>query len=231
MTDFILASLTLTQDTTSCAPGDVVCLTANAPLSDSPPPSFDAVRYAHATMLSIAFVIFFPLGAIGLHVLRMKNLVWYHAGWMVFLFMMVLAGLGMGVWMAVVSDQLDRTHSVIGIVVVACLFVQPFTGLAHHIWYKSRGRPNAATYPHIWWGRAIITLGIINGGLGLQLSGNTTGGEIAYGVVAGVMWLLWVAVVAMAFLKGRPEGEIGDNVEATKEQVASTDKRQDSESS
>jgi len=29
---------------------------------------------------------------------------------------------------------------------------------------------NAATYPHVWWGRAVITLGIINGGLGLQLS-------------------------------------------------------------
>jgi len=40
-----------------------------------------------------------------------------------------------------------------------------------------------------------VTLGIINGGLGLMLSENTVKGEIAYGVVAGVMWLTWLAVV------------------------------------
>lgn len=31
-----------------------------------------------------------------------------------------------------------------------------------------------------------MLLGIINGGLGLQLASNTTGGEIAYGVVGGI---------------------------------------------
>ena len=61
----------------------------------------------------------------------------------------------------------------------------------------------------------MITLGIINGGLGLQLSGNTTKGEIAYGVIAGVIWLGWVAVAAMShFNTGGTSrrGETGEKI-------------------
>ena len=49
---------------------------------------------------------------------------------------------------------------------------------------------------HIWMGRLLITLGMINGGLGLLLSGNSTRGEqIAYGVIAGVIWVSWIFIV------------------------------------
>ena len=40
----------------------------------------------------------------------------------------------------------------------------------------------------------MITLGIINGALGLRFAENaSTGQEIAYGVVAGAIWLVWMA--------------------------------------
>lgn len=133
---------------------------------------------------------------------------------MSFTYVIVLASMGMGVWMAVVSQQLDDVHSIIGIAVVGSLLLQPISGLTHHLLYKRVGGPNAATYPHVWWGRAVVTLGIINGGLGLQLSGNTVKGEIAYGVVAAVMWSLWMIVIVLAYIKSRnkPEGEIGEAV-------------------
>ena len=51
---------------------------------------------------------------------------------------------------------------------------------------------------HRWFGRFLILLGAINGGLGLQLSANTIAGEIAYGVIAGTMFLLYVGVDVMA---------------------------------
>ena len=58
-----------------------------------------------------------------------------------------------------------------------------------------------------------MTLGIINGGLGLQLSGNTTKGEIAYGVIAGVIWLVWVAIALMSNLSTRGSlGETGEKI-------------------
>lgn len=40
-----------------------------------------------------------------------------------------------------------------------------------------------------------MTVGIINGGLGLMLSENTVKGEIAYGVIAGAIWIVWLAVM------------------------------------
>lgn len=50
----------------------------------------------------------------------------------------------------------------------------------------------------------MITLGIVNGGLGLELADQGKGAYIAYGVVAGIVWLLYVAVAVYAELtRGR----------------------------
>ena len=53
---------------------------------------------------------------------------------------------------------------------------------------------------------------MINAGLGLMLSDNTVKGEIAYGVVAGVMWCIWLAVVIWSSLRTRGDiiGETGE---------------------
>jgi hypothetical protein len=189
------------------------------------PANFANVRMAHAIMAPIAFVLFFPIGAMGIRMLSFPGLVWFHAGWMTFTYVIVLASMGMGVWIAVVSQQLDEVHSIIGIAVVGALLLQPISGLTHHLLYKRVGRPNAATYPHVWWGRAVITLGIINGGLGLQLSGNTVKGEIAYGVVAAVMWSLWMVVIVLAFIKSKNklEGETGEAIFVDKQHHDSTE--------
>jgi hypothetical protein len=93
--------------------------------------------------------------------------------------------------------QLENKHPIIGIVVFAVLILQPVFGLLHHIFFKKHGSRTLWSYVHIWLGRGAITLGIINGGLGLQLADSmhmsSRGGIIAYGVIAGFMWLAWVA--------------------------------------
>jgi len=65
---------------------------------------------------------------------------------------------------------------------------------------------------HVWFGRALIILGVINGGLGFQLSDNTVKGEIAYGVIAGVFFLFYVAVVVVSDMRARGKnlGETGE---------------------
>ena len=82
--------------------------------------------------------------------------------------------------------------------------------------YKRRHARTRWATAHVWFGRIVITLGIINGGLGLELSGNTKKGEIAYGVVAGVVWLLWMTVVCLKRNKdtkrGVGMGESGEKV-------------------
>lgn len=175
------------------------------------------VRIAHGVLASLACVILFPSGAIAIRIFSFRNLLWLHAGWMIAVYMIVLASLGMGVWMAYLYHHLSTTHSIIGLVVAGCLLLQPISGLTHHLLYKRHGSRNVATYSHVWWGRAVITLGIINGGLGLKLADNSRKGEIAYGVIAGFMWVLWMAVILLATVKSRGHrgsdmNEYGDSV-------------------
>lgn len=56
-----------------------------------------------------------------------------------------------------------------------------------------------------------MVLGAINGGLGLQLSANTVKGEIAYGVIAGIVFCIYVFVTVLGTFKsrGKAEGETG----------------------
>jgi hypothetical protein len=51
------------------------------------------------------------------------------------------------------------------------------------------------SYAHIGIGRIAIILGIVNGGLGLQLAGAQGSSVIAYAVVAAIMVLLYLASI------------------------------------
>lgn len=94
--------------------------------------------------------------------------------------------------------------------------------------YKKYQRRTLWSTTHVWWGRTILTLGIINGGLGLMLSGNTVKGEIAYGVVAGVMWLIWMAVAVWGHLRSRGSlGETGEKALRHSDATSSPDRKEE----
>lgn len=95
---------------------------------------------------------------------------------------------------SLIFRQLNFYHPIIGIVVVSLLAFQPVIGLLHHRLYKTSSNPTGWSTLHVWLGRLVITLGIINGGLGLRFAADTTKGEIVYGVFAGLVWLVWVGV-------------------------------------
>ena len=103
-----------------------------------------------------------------------------------------------------------KTHPIVGLIVVCGLFFQPFLGIGHHVLFKRNGGPNVLTYPHIWWGRILITLGIANGFLGLQLSDNTLGIETAYAIVAGIIWAVWMGLALLAYLRIRRADNIAE---------------------
>jgi Na+/proline symporter len=78
------------------------------------------------------------------------------------------------------------------------------------LYYKKYGRRNAFTQPHIWWGRILVTFGMINGGLGLQLAGADLGMVVAYGCVGGVSWTIWMGVAALTWWRAYVDGQKGD---------------------
>lgn len=122
-----------------------------------------------------------------------------HGLFQIFAYIVYIAAFAMGIWMAYHIDMLHNHHPIIGMICFVLLLVQPFLGFIHHFAFKKYSRRVFWSYAHLWIGRIVITLGIINGGLGLQLSQKINFNPpkqsyiIAYAVVAGVMWLLYVA--------------------------------------
>ncbi|KAL9085012.1 MAG: hypothetical protein Q9159_004917 [Coniocarpon cinnabarinum] len=153
---------------------------------------------AHGVMAALALVIFFPFGAISIRVIPSKIALYGHAAFQVLGYLLFIVAFGLGVWMARQMNfpgfsLLHQAHPIIGIVVFAFLSLQPILGVLHHIFFKKYSKRTVWSHAHLWIGRIFITLGIINGGLGLKLARNaSTGQTAAYGVIAGVVWLVWL---------------------------------------
>ncbi|KAL8830022.1 MAG: hypothetical protein Q9170_005923 [Blastenia crenularia] len=170
------------------------------------------IAITHGVLMSFAWVIVAPLGAILIRALSNRNTVRVHYMTQIFAYVLALTGMALGIYLAVKPDYIiDTYHPVIGLVVIGLATVQPVLGTVHHRIYKSRKQTTWWATAHVWLGRIIITLAIINGGLGLRLSDNTRKGEIAYGVVAGVVWLVWMGFAVWAEAKKvRTTGEMDE---------------------
>ncbi|KAK8221374.1 integral membrane protein [Phyllosticta capitalensis] len=157
---------------------------------------------AHGVLASLAWVIFFPAGAISIRLFSFPGLVWFHAAIQMFSYALYIAGFGIGVYFAKKEDYLKETHPIIGIVIFVFLFFQPIFGWLHHVLFKKYGGRTFWSHLHLWLGRALITLGIINGGLGLKLTGNVHNWKhIVYAIVAAVVWMVYMVAAVYGEIK------------------------------
>lgn len=97
--------------------------------------------------------------------------------------------------------------------VVCLLAIQPALGYAHHRHFLKQQRRGLASHAHIWYGRALMLLGVVNGGLGLQLAHAGNSLIVAYSVVTGVMFLLYAICRTLASIRkkqadGRGHGRV-----------------------
>ncbi len=100
---------------------------------------------------------------------------------------------------------------------VCLLAIQPALGVLHHMNYLKTNRRGLISYVHIWYGRILMALGVINGGLGLQLAGAGNGPVIAYGVVAGVVFVSYAAFKVRDVMLRRRGGGAGEGGGEVKE--------------
>ncbi|KAF1927143.1 uncharacterized protein M421DRAFT_182736 [Didymella exigua CBS 183.55] len=163
---------------------------------------------AHGVLASLAFVILFPAGSILIRLGSFRGAWLIHGLIQIFAYLVYTAAVGLGIWLAHQAPTqvglLQRYHPIIGLILFALLFFQPIMGYVHHLRYKKFQRRTLWSYGHLWLGRIAITLGTINGGLGLLLAYDapfgfapSKGQVIAYGVIAALIWLLYVAAAIL----------------------------------
>ena len=89
---------------------------------------------------------------------------------------------------------------------VCVLAIQPALGFIHHSQFAKTGSRGIFSHAHIWWGRIWLILGVINGGLGMQLTGASKSLIIAYSVIAVVMYLVYAVVKTLVSFRSRSRG-------------------------
>ena len=52
----------------------------------------------------------------------------------------------------------------------------------------------------MWFGRIIMILAIVNGGLGIQYAANTVSAEKGFGVVTGILGLAYIGVLIWTYM-------------------------------
>jgi hypothetical protein len=102
----------------------------------------------------------------------------------------------MGVYIATAMDMMDETHAIIGIALLVALVGQPVFGFVHHKMFKKYGTRTFWSHAHLWLGRLVIPVGMVNGYLGIDLAGDASTGErVAYVAVAAVMLTIYVVAI------------------------------------
>jgi hypothetical protein len=165
----------------------------------------------------LTFTIWFPFSAIVMHT---THHVYLHAAVQSFAYVNAIAGLGLGIWLGRNVRYLDYAHTVIGMAVMVALALQVAQGVWTHWWFvagREREREKEKDMPmptadntgkvmrmrriftrgfaHRWLGRCLVALGIVNSGLGLKLARNAKGGEITYGIVAGLVGVTYLVLL------------------------------------
>ncbi|RGP66094.1 hypothetical protein FSPOR_6920 [Fusarium sporotrichioides] len=143
----------------------------------------------HGVIMAIVFLLGFPIGSVLMPIFGRWII---HASWQIIAFIGMWVGFGVG---KVAADRggdwFHEPHVVLGTIVCILMIIQPVLGWIHHRNYVKHQRRTTVSHAHIWYGRGIMIVGIINGGIGLQLSGASTKLIAAYSVVGVIVSLIY----------------------------------------
>ena len=175
------------------------------PLSDS----VSALVIIHAICLAGSFILLFPLGVVALRWFGSFRLHWILQ---IFATSACVLGLVLAIALSALDpeyDSFDEGHQIIGIIVVVVLIIQAMLGYSHHRTYKKLAQRTWVSHSHLWVGRVVIALGMINailyvsffflpfsvasgvikakGDRGFALAGSV-GGSIAIAIIAVIIF-------------------------------------------
>ncbi|KAI0972345.1 hypothetical protein F4678DRAFT_58461 [Xylaria arbuscula] len=174
----------------------------------------DSKAILHAVFMVLAFVGIYPIGIL---VLRVGGSVRWHAINQVVAFGLVLVGAILGFVISTTynrSKKFNTPHQVIGIIIFIFVIAQLVLGILHHRVYKKTLQPTKIAPFHVWLGRLVILLGIVNGFVGFPLALSPSYDYALLGVVSFVIPVFLLVLGAgtiIRHIKGRakqPEQEL-----------------------
>ncbi|RYP52189.1 hypothetical protein DL768_002631 [Monosporascus sp. mg162] len=159
---------------------------------------------AHWVIMFVVWLILWPLGS-ALMPLFGNWIV--HATWQSVTFVLMWVGFALGRVAFNRFGDPGSTHTNFGTVLVCLMTLQPIGGYMHHRHYLQHKRRGAISYAHIWYGRALMIMGVVNGGLGIRWAadGEIRGSPlmIAYSVVAAGMAVIYLGAKGFGVARRR----------------------------
>lgn len=166
----------------------------------------DTLIKVHAVMMTLAFLIIFPLGAsLVRFFLHLQHVFKWHRPLQVTGFLTVLAAFGCILAALAKSSSLNNdapivysTHAIVGFVLVSALVLQVIVGVFIFTKYDPARTRQAAivripTWVHRCWGYAILITGLVQVYLGMKLYGLwPTGKEVVW-----YLYYAWVVVLVV----------------------------------
>jgi Cytochrome domain of cellobiose dehydrogenase/Eukaryotic cytochrome b561 len=135
------------------------------------------VTVTHGLIMAICFVVLFPTGAL-LTRLPFRLAFWLHLICQCSTTLGVLSGSALGIYNSIHSHKyptLNGPHQILGLITTLLLLVQPtlgFRGFLHNRHHPNYYTAALAGKLHTYLGPIIIITGIINGALGLIITGD-----------------------------------------------------------
>ncbi|KAK5628982.1 hypothetical protein RRF57_004697 [Xylaria bambusicola] len=161
----------------------------------------DNKAITHAVFMILAFVGIWPFGIL---VLRIGHSPRWHAINQVVAFGFVVVGAILGFTISLYynrSKKFNTPHQIIGILVFIFSIGQLVLGFLHHRAYKKTQQPTKMAPVHVWLGRLVILLGIVNGFTGFPLALSPIYDFALLGVVLVVLPIFLLALAAGKIFK------------------------------
>jgi hypothetical protein len=118
---------------------------------------------AHAVIMIFTFVGLMPLAVM---ILRILNSPKWHGVAQTLSATLALIGMALGIKIGTMynrSKKFNTAHQVIGLLVILSMIGQFILGFLHHRMYSQTKLPTKLAPIHIWLGRFVILIGIVNG--------------------------------------------------------------------
>ncbi|KAI0108240.1 putative iron reductase domain protein [Daldinia grandis] len=157
----------------------------------------DIAALMHAIIMVFVFVGLYPFG---IFVLRLGNWVRWHGINQGFAFILTIVGSSLGFSISKYynrSKKVNTAHQVIGILIFIFIFAQFALGFLHHRNFKKTQQATKMAPIHVWMGRVIIVMGVVNAFLGFPLA---QASQYNY-VLAGLVLFLFPAMILVLVMK------------------------------